>query len=280
MNNLEEIDIFLNTSDAIVKEAYSRMILTSDKQKWARNEEAEIRYLKEKIDFSKVSFAYDLGCGTGRHAFVLSKSGVEVVGIDYVEGNIRQAKRAKAGCATFICADCRSYRNIRKATLVLCLYDVVGTFASKEENSKIIKTAFDLLDNGGHAVFSVMNYDMIAFYARHKFKFSENASRILDLKPSNTMEKTGNIFSPDYCLVDEETHVVYRKEQFLSADSIPKDLIVRDMRFTKSEITDMCVECGFTVIEAKFVNASDWNVSYDATDKRAKEILIICRKGF
>ena len=61
----------------------------------------------------------------------------------------------------FVCDDCRTYRNARKAQLVLCLYDVVGTFASKEENFKIIKTTFDLLDKKGHAVFSVMNYDMI-----------------------------------------------------------------------------------------------------------------------
>ena len=273
----EEIDNFLDTSDVIVKEAYSRMNFDSDRQKWAKNEEAEIRYLKEKIDFGRISFAYDLGCGTGRHAAVLVQQGIEVIGVDYLESNIEQAIKTASDKASFICADCRTYRNPRKAQLILCLYDVVGTFASKEENAKIIKTAFDLLDKGGYAVFSVMNYEMTAHYSEHKFKFSEDANKILKLKPSNIMETTGNVFSPEHCLVDEETHVVYRREQFLGLNKMPKELIVRDMRFTKSDIVDMCSECGFTVLEAKFVSASGWNVAYNATDKKAKEILVICQ---
>lgn len=274
----EEINDFLNTSDAIVKEAYSRMAFNSDKQKWAKNEVSEIQYLRGKIDFSKIKFAYDLGCGTGRHAFALSKHGIEVIGVDYLENNIRQAEKCKTKYTSFVHEDCRTYRNTRKAELVLCLYDVVGTFASKEENAKIIRTAFDLLKEGGYAVFSVMNYEMTAHYAKHKFRFSEDANRILQIKPSNIMETTGNVFSSEHCLVDEETHVVYRKEQFLSANKIPKEMIVRDMRFTKSEIINMCVKCGFVITEAKFVNASNWSVSYEATDKKAKEILVICQK--
>ena len=274
----EEINNFLDTSDAIVKEAYSRMDFDSDGQKWAKNEEAEIRYLLEKIGLEKINFAYDLGCGTGRHAFALARYGIEVVGIDYLESKIKQAEKVVREGVSFICADCRTYRNAKKASLVICLYDVVGTFASNEENVKIIRTAFDLLDRGGYAVFSVMNYEMIAHYAENKFRFSEDANEILNLKPSSIMETTGNIFSPKYCLVDEETHVVYRREQFSGASKIPKELIVRDRRFTKFEIVNMCVDCGFNVVEAKFVNASDWNVSYEATDKKAKEILVICQK--
>lgn len=272
----------MDTSDAVVKEAYSRMVLDPSKQKWMRNEESEIQYLHGILDFSKIAFAYDLGCGTGRHAFVLSRSNIDVIGVDYVENNIAQAEKIKTELSipnvSFIYDDCRTYRNNRKASLVLCLYDVVGTFASKEENAKIIKTAFELLDNDGYAVFSVMNYESTAFHAKHKFRFSEEANKLLTVKPSNIMESTGNVFSSEYCLVDEETHVVYRKEQFFNANRIPRELIVRDMRFTKAEIIDMCTCAGFVVIEAKYVNASSWNVAYKATDKRAKEILVICRK--
>jgi SAM-dependent methyltransferase/GNAT superfamily N-acetyltransferase len=277
--NKDEINRFLDTSDAIVKEAYSRMSFNSSSQKWAKNEDSEIQYLKSKIDFDKIQFAYDLGCGTGRHSLVLAKNNISVIGVDYLQSNIDQAQKNNFNNVSFVCDDCRTYRNDQKASLVLCLYDVIGTFASKEENAKIIATAFDLLCIDGYAVFSVMNYEMIANYAEHKFKFSENANEILNLKPSNTMEKTGNVFLPEYCLVDEETHIVYRKEQFLEKNKIPKELIVRDMRFTKLEIVEMCKKCGFSIVEAKFVNASDWNVSYDSTDKRAKEILVICKKN-
>ena len=59
---------------------------------------------------------------------------------------------------------------------------------------------------------------------------------------------------------------------------MPRELIVRDMRFTKSEIVSMCRRAGFSIIETKFVNASSWEQEYSAIDKRAKEILIICQK--
>lgn len=278
----EEIAVFLDTSDSIVKEAYSRMVLNSDRQKWMKNEVSEIQYLRGKIDFTRISFAYDLGCGIGRHAIILAKIGIETVGVDYVESNIERATKTKDEMSlsnvSFVHADCRTYRSDRKAALVLCLYDVVGTFVSNEENAKIITTAYELLESGGHAVFSVMNYESTAFHAENKFKFSKSASKILEIKPLNIMEKTGNVFSPKYNLVDEETHVVYRKEQFFNANNVPRELIVRDRRFTESEIVEMCVEVGFTVIEAKYVNATDWKVSYTATDKKAKEILLICKK--
>lgn len=199
----KEISDFVRTSDALVKEAYSRMIL---------DKADEINSLKSKIDFDSIKFAYDLGCGTGRHAFVLAKGDIEVVGIDYIKSNIDTAEKLKAESSlkniSFITADCLNYKSNKKADLTLCLYDVIGTFATKVENLEIIQTAYNLTARGGYAVFSVMNYELTLSKAKYKFKFSENPNRILELKPSNIMEKSGNIFSPDYYLIDEETHIV------------------------------------------------------------------------
>ena len=95
---------------------------------------------------------------------------------------------------------------------------------------------------------------------------------------SNTQEETGDIFNPDYYLVDTDTHLIYRKEQFSSSTGLPIELIVRDRRFTMDEIISLCKSVGFSIVEAKYTNASDWNKSYDATSSRAKEILLICQK--
>ena len=278
----EELSQFVATSDNLVKEAYSRMVLDSTKQKWMAHEKAEIDYLKRRINFSDIKFAYDLGCGVGRHSILLAQDNIEVVGIDYISGNINEANRRKKefklSNLTFLNADIRHYRNHRKASLILCLYDVVGTFATKAENLEIIRTAYDLLSSGGYAVFSVMNYELTIARAVHTFKFSQTPNKLLELQPSSTMEKSGNVFLPEYYLVDEETHVVYRKEQFISSGQIPRELIVRDMRFTQSEINAMCREMGFEIIESRFVNASDWEKEYTATDTKAKEILVVCRK--
>ncbi len=72
--------------------------------------------------------------------------------------------------------------------------------------------------------------------------------------------------------------VAYRKEQFSSCTGLPVELIVRDKRFTMDEITSVCKSVGFSIIEAKYTNASDWNKSYAPTSSRAKEILLICQK--
>lgn len=41
----------------------------------------------------------------------------------------------------------------------------------------------------------------------------------------------------------------------------------------------MCEEVGFSIIEIKCTNASGWDMEYEADNKRAKEILLICKKG-
>ena len=124
-----------------------------------------------------------------------------------------------------------------------------------------------------------MNYETTIEHAKNKFDFSVNANELLNLKASDIMEKTGNIFDPQYYLVDTKTHLVYRKEQFKMGQNLPVELIVRDRRFTKDEIVSMCQEVGFSVIETKYTNASGWKNEYDAKNKRAKEILLICKKG-
>lgn len=45
-----------------------------------------------------------------------------------------------------------------------------------------------------------------------------------------------------------------------------------------NEIIVLCEKVGFTVTEKKYTNASDWKRNYTAVDKRAKEILLICKK--
>lgn len=278
----EEIEIMVKTSDSVVKNAYSRMNLDEKKQKWMGNTVNEIEYINEKIDLTSIQLAYDLGCGIGRHAIELAKRNIYTIGIDYVDRNVELAmeniERSGVEKIQIVGGDCRNYRNSKKASLVICLYDVIGTFAEKDDNQNIIRTAYELLDETGYAVFSVMNYESTLANAQNTFALSKDANRLLDLLPSNTMERTGNVFDPSYYLVDTETQLTYRKEQFTCGGGLPVELIVRDRRFTKDEIVAMCEKEGFSIIEAKYTNASGWEKEYDGTDSRAKEILVICKK--
>lgn len=279
----EEIQKFLETSDGIVKRAYARMQLQSKEQKWMQHTEAEIDYILKNIDVISNSRAYDLGCGLGRHSIELAKRGFDVTGIDYIESHIIQAKKQARGKKTekvkFIQGDCRNYNSEDKAGLVICLYDVVGSFADLESNVKIIRTAYDLLVPGGYFILSVMNYELTRSQAKYCFEFAKEPNRIFSLMPSRTMERTGNIFNPEYYMIDTAEHIVYRKEQFsLSEGNLPAELLVRDRRFSKDEIVRLCSEAGFSIVKSKFVNAASWEESYEENSPKAKEILLICTK--
>ena len=216
----------------------------------------------------------------------LAKRGIKTIGIDYVLANIKKAESDLLGeknsellkYISFEEADCRTYINDTKADLVLCLYDVIGSFASDVDNKNIIKTAYDLLKADGVAVFSVMNYITTLVHAENTFVFDDDPNKLLELLPSSIMETSGNVYDPKFYYVDTTTRMVYRKEQFTAGNDLPVELIVRDRRFSKEEIISFCEEIGFNIIEAKYTNASGWDQEYPADSKRAKEILIICRK--
>lgn len=277
-----EIENMVSTSDSVVKKAYSRMNLDPNNQSWMKHTSKEVDYILNKVILNKHDLVYDLGCGAGRHSIELAKKDYSVIGLDYVAENVKLVnstiKTLDLKNIKIEEADCRNYLSAKKASVVLCLYDVIGTFSNDDDNFKIIKTAYDLLTTDGTAIFSVMNYESTLARAKNTFIFENEANKLLDLKASNTMENTGNIFNPEYYLVDTDTHLIYRKEQFSTGNQLPIELIVRDRRFTMTEIKALCQKAGFKIQEANYTSAADWNISYNSIDKNAKEILLICKK--
>lgn len=277
----EEIIAMLEASDNVVKNAYKRMDISSS-HLWTTHTKDEVDFIVKECDLQKENTIIDFGCGQGRHSLELAQRGFKVVGIDYVDKNIELAnkKKVEQGVekANFIVGDCRDVTIPVKAKSAICLYDVVGSYANNEDNIKILRNIADHLENEGVALISVMNYELTISQAKNTFVLRETPNALLTLKPSNTMETTGDVFDPDYYLVDTESRVVYRREQFRKGRALPVELIVRDKRFLKSEITDMCEQVGLQVEYAKFVSARNWQVGLLATDKSAKEILLKCRK--
>ncbi len=276
----EEVETMLATSDQFVKNAYSRMDLSN--QEWMANTNAEVDFIIKELGLKNNDLIIDFGCGQGRHALELAKKGMQVFGIDYIESNINHAKKEskKSGITSveFRVGDCRYDHFDIKAKAAICLYDVIGTYSDNDENIKILKNIYDNLDTGGTALISVMNYELTLFQAKNKFVLKDSAKELMSLCPGNIQESTGNVFNPDYYLVDTESRIVYRREQFKRGKALPIELIVRDKRFTKREIIDMCESVGFEVQMTRFVNARDWITGFAATDKSAKEILIKCKK--
>jgi 2-polyprenyl-3-methyl-5-hydroxy-6-metoxy-1,4-benzoquinol methylase len=280
-----EVENMLQASDKIVHDAYGRMVM-SNNQSWATHTDNEVQFIINECHLQPNDTVIDFGCGNGRHAVGLAKAGMCVKAVDYSPQRIEEAKLLLArselsasGSIEFILGDCRTI-NFDRAKAVICLYDVVGSYVDEVDNEKILTNLFQHLVDGGTALISVMNYTLTESQAKHLFVLSENPDRLLELPPSEIMEKTGNVFNPDYYMIDKETRIVYRKEQFqFDKDQLPKELIVRDRRFTRDEITQMCREVGFHVQFARYVSAKDWKTNLLPAHTSAKEILIKCQKN-
>jgi SAM-dependent methyltransferase len=200
-----------------------------------------------------------------------------VLGIDYSEILLNKAKESSKK-DIFIKGDCRNLSLEKQVDVALCLYDVIGSFADNNENIKILENIYNNLANGGYALISVMNHELTKHLAKYKFSFEKEPNKLLELVASSTMEKTGDIFNPEYYMVDIESNVVYRREQFDSGNELQKELIVRDYRYSKREIEGICKNIGFSIVMSRYVQAGRWDVELGATDKKAKEILLLCRK--
>lgn len=274
----DEYDEMFANSEKIVNDAYNRMKISE--QPWSQHQTKEVDFLLSEIDSDKIHHVIDFGCGNGRHAIDFARRGFDVLGIDYSERNIQLAMNSAGDCgARFIKGDCRNIVLEEKAELALCLYDVIGSFVDVDNNLAILKNIHQHLHSSGYLVVSVMNLEMTAAIAKHKVDCVQtDLDALVKLPPSRTMQNSGNIFNPDYYLLETSTGVTYRKEQFENDDDLSAEYVIRDKRYTKAEICGLLETAGFHVLEARYVRAGRWNIPLESTDHAAKEILILAEK--
>ena len=121
---------------------------------------------------------------------------------------------------------------------------------------------------------SVMNMDVARRLATEKQVLSRNPDVLLSLKPSRAMQDSGQIWNPDYFLIDSESDIVYRKEQFESPGlRLPCELIIRGRRYTIEELAQMCSKAGLEEIRTVRVRLSRWAEALDPNDNNGKELL-------
>jgi SAM-dependent methyltransferase len=208
--------------------------------------------------------------------------GLLVTGVDYIAASLQKASatvtRDELAGVRFIEGDARTIDLQEQFDAVICLYDVIGSYAEDAENMRILKTCVEHLRPGGMLLFSVMNLELTEHQAKHFFSLEEEPNRLTDLKPSRAMETTGNVFDPDFYMIDRKSDIVYRKEQFAEGNQLPVELLMRDRRYRRSEIEERCREVGLDVVWSLFAQAGHWDKALDSCDPHAKEILVLCRK--
>ncbi len=266
-------------SEKIVQDAYNRMNMSE--HPWTKYQKKEVDFILSKLNVEKIHQIIDFGCGNGRHALELASRGFNVLGIDYSGRNIQIAQsQSQTDHVRFMRADCRNVELDEKADLALCLYDVVGSFVNQYDNLEIIKNIYKHLKPSGYLVMSVMNLELTQHIAKYVVENVQNElGALVKLRPSRTMQNSGNIFNPEYFLLESETGVVYRKEQFENDDDLSAEYAIRDKRYSKAEICGMLKQAGFLIADVRYVQAGRWENALQAQDAAAKEILIFAVKG-
>lgn len=182
-------------------------------QSWATHQKAEAEFVIENCRLKPGTSVLDLGCGQGRHTLELAKRGIHATGLDYISSFIDiarvQATTSGASLADFVVDDCRTAELGRTFDTVLCLYDVIGSYVDDGENLAIIRNIVRHTNQGGFVLLSVMNLELTERIAKNWFSLAAEPDRLLTLQPSAIMETTGNVFNPDFYLIDKDTKIVY-----------------------------------------------------------------------
>lgn len=260
-----------------LNDAYSRMDMQN--QPWTKGTAKEVDSVIQLAGFTSGSTLLDVGCGQGRHSIEFARRGYNVVGIDASEANIARAK-VNAGDETveFKQWDARKRLTGKSFDYVICLYDVIGSYRTLDENTSIIRQLANKLRKGGRAVISVMNMQYIKLRALHRGSVHDNPQLVFQLEASTNMQEHGNMFDMRYQLLDEEQHLVYHKEQFEQDGLLSAEYVVADYRFTQSELSEILEQQGFKILESRFVRAGHFDESLPEDHENAKEILFVLEK--
>lgn len=111
-----------------------------------------VKYLK----LQKEASILDLGCGKGRHAIHLNRSGYTVTGIDLSANNIEVAQQYANQNLAFIRHDMRVALK-QNFDAVFNLFTSFGYFENEEDNFATIKAIKQELKPGGFGVIDFMN---------------------------------------------------------------------------------------------------------------------------
>lgn len=131
-------------------------------QAWVEDTENQVDFLIRTMGLTGKERILDLACGYGRHALSFARKGFTVVGVDYTDVYIEDAKANAAAegllNAEFILSDIRDVRFSEAFDVVLSLADgAIGYLKTDAENLKIFDVIARALKPGGCHFMDICN---------------------------------------------------------------------------------------------------------------------------
>src|SRR5215471_12064359 len=157
----------------------------------------ETKGLWDQLQLTGGAWVLDLGCGHGRHALALAERGARVVGMDFTETLLTQAKRLGADLelpSHWLRGDMRESPLRSEFFAGAILIDAFGFFETDEENEAVLGEVRRLLAPCGRIGLKVVNGAPILAAFRETDREEREGvvvtiSRRLALEPARMTEK-------------------------------------------------------------------------------------------
>jgi SAM-dependent methyltransferase len=116
--------------------------------------------LFERHKTGAIKSVLDLGCGTGRHAILLARNGLEVVGVDQSDAMLKRARELSqengtGHSLTFIKGDVRDFDAGNTFDAALMMFNVLGYMTSNDDLLAALRSVRRHVRDGGLFVFDI-----------------------------------------------------------------------------------------------------------------------------
>lgn len=221
-----------------------------------RNDEeaqALLRNLLAKINPPPNAKILDVACGRGRHSRYLNSLGYDVTGTDLSKASIDWAKQFENEKLHFLVKDMRDKIENAQFNCIFNLFTSFGYFNDREDNIKVLQSAYSMLNDKGCFVIDFLNVSKI----------------VANLVKKEEKEVDGLRFSIKRKVRDgiilKEISFKDRGSKFHFAEQV--------QAFKLSDFEEMLNKAGF-IIKSTFGNYKMYNFDEEISDR----LIIISKK--
>ena len=137
------------------------------KPRHGKQSQAEVNEVLNQLGNPKHIKMLDLCCGEGRHSLLFSKKGHEVIGLDYSNNFLKEARKQASkskSSVKFLKGDMKktsTYFKNHDFDVVVSLYNSFGYFDKRKDDLQTLKEVNKVLKSKGHFIINTLNGDSV-----------------------------------------------------------------------------------------------------------------------